>query len=111
MAEPTLAQVFGANATQSSTTITISKTDLASVGLTASSSNTAESLLTAILLQAQSYLTQTNYDANTDQSVLIAAGYSSFTTRGTANTAYRNDQLTVTLSKIDSSSTIDPDNY
>jgi hypothetical protein len=111
MAEPTLAQVFGANATQNSTTITISKTDLAAVGLTASSSNTAESLLTAILLQGQSYLTQTNYDANTDQNVIIASGYSSFTTRGTGNTAYRNDQLTVTLSKLDSSSAIDPDDY
>lgn len=111
MAEPTLQQVFGTNATQTSTTITISKTDLAAVSLTASSSNTAESLLTAILLQAQSYLTQTNYDANIDQSIVLVTGYSSFTTRGTNNTSYRNDQITVTLSKVDSSSTIDPDNY
>ena len=42
MPEPTLTQVFGANATQSAANITIAKSDLATVGLTASANNTAE---------------------------------------------------------------------
>ncbi len=109
MAEPTLQQVFGASASQSGTTLTITKADL--TGLTASSVNTAEGLLAAILIKAQAYLTQANFDANIDQSIVIAGGYSSFTTRGTNNTAYRNDQLTVTLAKPDTSSTLDPDDY
>jgi hypothetical protein len=109
MAEPTLVQVFGDNATQTGTSLTITKADLA--GLTASSSNTAESLLAAILIKAKNYLTQSNFDANIDQSIVIAGGYSSFTTRGTNNTAYRNDQLTLTLAKPDTSSTLDPDDY
>ncbi len=50
MAEPTLQQVFGANVTQDANTITISKADLASVGLTASANNRGEQLFTAILL-------------------------------------------------------------
>ncbi|WGV23467.1 hypothetical protein [Halotia branconii] len=109
MAEPTLTQVFGANAIQDATTITITKSDLA--GLTASSNNTGESLLVAILLQAKSYLTTTNFDSNIDQSIVIDTGYTSFITRGTDNTGYRTDQLTISLSKIDTAATIDPDNY
>ena len=109
MAEPTLAQVFGASATQDSSTFTITKASLS--GLTASSSNSAESLLVAILLKAQSYLTQANFDANTDQSIYAATGFSSFTTRGTNNDPYRVDQITFNLAKADTASTLDPDDY
>ena len=69
MAEPTLTQVFGTNAAQTATTLTITKADL--TGLTASANNSAESLFVAILLKAKSYLTTTNYEANIDQSVVI----------------------------------------
>jgi hypothetical protein len=109
MAEPTLQDVFGSNATQTSTTITITKADL--TGLTASSSNTAESIFVAILLKAKANLTQTNFDSNIDQSIYIATGFSSFTNRGTDQTPYRTDQLTVTLAKIDEQSDFDPDDY
>ncbi|BAY21693.1 hypothetical protein NIES2100_14500 [Calothrix sp. NIES-2100] len=109
MAEPTLVQIFGASATQDSTTLTITKSSL--TGLTASGSNSAESLLVAILLKAQAYLTQTNFDANTDQSIYISSGFSSFTTRGTNNDPYRVDQLTINLAKPDTGSTLDPDDY
>ncbi|AFY48897.1 hypothetical protein Nos7524_3094 [Nostoc sp. PCC 7524] len=109
MAEPTLVQVFGENASQTSTTITITKADL--TGLTASANNTAESLLVAINLKAKEYLTQTNFDANIDQSIVVADGFSSLTTRGTNNTPYRTDQITVSFSKVDSNATIDPDDY
>ncbi|MCC5641105.1 hypothetical protein LC593_35850 [Nostoc sp. CHAB 5844] len=109
MAEPTLQEIFGSNASQTSTTITITKADL--TGLTASSSNSGESLLVAILLQAKVNLTQTNFDSNIDQSIYIATGFSSFTNRGTDQTQYRTDQLTVTLAKIDNQATFDPDDY
>ncbi|WYL93423.1 MAG: hypothetical protein HEQ35_05710 [Gloeotrichia echinulata IR180] len=109
MAEPTLQQVFGASASQTATTLTITKADL--LRLTASASNTAEQLLSGILLTAQSYLTQANFDANINQSIVISNGYSSMTTRGTDNAAYRSDQLTVSLSKVDTQSVIDPDDY
>lgn len=109
MPEPTLQQVFGTNATQTSTTITITKADL--TGLTPSGTNTAESLLAALLLKAKTTLNQTDFGTNTDQSIYISDGFSSFTTRGTNNDAYRVDQLTVNLAKPDTGSTLDPDEY
>ena len=107
MAEPTLQQIFGANATQDATTITISKADL--FGLTASASNTGESILVSINLTARNYLTEANYVSNIDQSIYIEDGLSSFTTR--EDTAYRQDQITFNLAKIDTSNAINPDDY
>ncbi len=107
MAELTLTQIFGANATQSSTDIVIRKSDL--TGLTASSNNSAESLLVAILLKVKSYLIQTNYDLNKDQSLYLIDGFSSLANRG--GVQHRLDQITVTMSKLDASSTIDPKDY
>ncbi|HYX19067.1 MAG TPA: hypothetical protein VE944_32895 [Nostoc sp.] len=109
MAEPTLVEVFGTGATQDATTITIQKSSL--LRLTPSATNTAESLLTGILLKAQAGLSQANFDANIDQSIYLTDGFPGFTTRGTNNTSYRVDQLTVNLAKIDTSSVIDPDDY
>ncbi|MEH2437372.1 MAG: hypothetical protein V7K25_24580 [Nostoc sp.] len=109
MAEPTLQQIFGANATQTSTTITITKADLPR--LTPSATNTAESLLTGILLKAEEPLSQANFDSNLDQSIYISDGFPSFTNRGANNDKYRVDQLTINLAKLDTSSAIDPDDY
>ncbi|MBN3957502.1 hypothetical protein [Nostoc sp. NMS8] len=116
MTEPTLVQILGAGttrlasgATTSTSGLFIPDSALTSAGLATPSAATAEGHLVALLLAAKSYLTQTNFDANTDQSILISDGFSSFTTRGTAN--YRQDQITVSLAKVDTSSTIDPDNY
>ena len=83
MAEPTLAAVFGANATQSATELIIRKSDLTTVGLTASAINTPESLLAAIIVLAQSALGETSYGSNLDQSITIIDGTDSLTTRGT----------------------------
>ncbi len=107
MPEPTLQQIFGSNATQDATTITLNKSDL---GITASSA-TGEAILAGVILKAEAYLTQANFDANTDQSIYISDGFSSFTTRGTNNTSYRVDQRTINLAKIDSGATLDPNNY
>jgi hypothetical protein len=109
MAEPTLVQVFGANATQNATTLTIDKADLPR--LTPSASNTAESLLTGILLRGQTQLTKTNFDGNLDQSIYVESGFPGFVFRGTNNDSYRVDSLTVSLTKPDTSAVIDPDDY
>ena len=109
MAELTLVEVFGAGATQDSSSITIQKAALPR--LTASASNSAESLLTGILLMAQTNLSQTNFDANVDQSIYVAPGYAGFTNRGINNDPYRVDQLVINLAKLDTGSTLDPDDY
>lgn len=64
MAEPTLTQVFGENATQTATTLTITKADL---DLTASGANTAESLLAAIIKKSLDHLTEENRAASPTQ--------------------------------------------
>ncbi|MFM6312633.1 MAG: hypothetical protein ACKPGB_31080, partial [Dolichospermum sp.] len=86
MPEPTLTEVFGAGATQTATTITISKEALTTVGLTATTTNSAESLLAAILLIAKNNLTETKYELNVDQSIVIGNGFRSTTVRGNNNT-------------------------
>lgn len=112
MAEPTLTDVFGAGATQDATTITIVKADLP--GLTASSSNTAEALLTGILKRAAVNLTDTNRDANIDQSVFVDLTQTpSFTTRINGNTTetYIRNTISVELDKAYGTVEIDPDDY
>lgn len=111
MSEPTLTQVFGANAVQDANTLTISKADLASVGLTANATNTAESLIVALLLKASSYLNETNQsNTNTDIQVTIAnSGFPQIVVRNNAN--YRQITYNVNLQTIDNGFVIDPDNY
>ncbi len=109
MAEPTLVEVFGTGATQDATTITIQKSSLPR--LTPSATNKAEALLIGIVLQAQSSLSQTNFDSNIDQSIYFSAGFPGFTNRGTDNTQYRVDQVTINLAKVDTGSIIDPGDY
>lgn len=111
MAEPTLTQVFGANATQSASTLTISKTDLATVGLTASSSNTAESLIVALILLAGTYLKTTNQTSiNTDIQVTIDdSGFPQLVSRNSVQ--WRQITYNVNMQTLDTGFTIDPDNY
>jgi hypothetical protein len=112
MAEPTLIQVFGANAVQDATTITITKADL--VGLTPSANNTAEALLTGILKTAAVNLTDANREANIDQSVFVDLSQTpSFTTRVNGNTTetYIRNTISVELDKAYGVNEIDPDDY
>lgn len=111
MAEPTLTEVFGANATQTATELILNKADFAAIGLTADANNTAESLYLAISFFAQTYLTEANFDSNINQNVYIEKGLSSFTNRGENNDAYRTDQLTINLAKLDINATLNPDDY
>lgn len=118
MAEPTIAQIFGTGATRLANGATTSSAGLfipdsvfTAAGLATPSSASAEGHLVALLLTIQTYLTQTNFNANIDQSVYVAAGFPSFTTRGTNNDSYRLDQLTFNLAKLDTAATIEPDDY
>lgn len=111
MAEPTLVEVFGANATQDATTLTITKADLTSTGLTPSANNTAESLLIAIVLKFKAALTDTARDTNVDQSVAVVEGFSpSITTRN--NAIYLRNTISVEVDKLlAGADVIDPDDY
>jgi hypothetical protein len=110
MAEPTLVQVFGTNASQTATELIISKTDLAAVGLTASSTNNPESLIVAILLQAKAYLNETSQETNPDIQVTIAENnFQTLVSRNNAN--YREATFAISLQTVDPTFTIDPDNY
>jgi len=109
MAEPTPQQVFGTGFTQTATTLTISKSDLVSVGLTPDANNRAEQLLVAILLKAKAYLTPTLQETDNDVQVTIDTSYPSIVYRNNQN--YRQNTYTVALQKIDTATAIDPDDY
>ncbi len=118
MAEPTFAQIFGTGATRLANGATtpsaglfIPDSALVTGTLDTPSSGTAEGHFAAIAINAQTYLTQTNFDANTDQSIYISNGFSSFTTRGTNNDSFRVDQLTINLAKADAGAALDAGNY
>lgn len=109
MADPTLQQVFGTNAAQTATTITISKADLATVGLTAKAVNGGEQLFVALLRKAQVYLSTTNQTTDPDIQVTIDDGFVSIVPRNNKN--YRQFTYNVNLQKVDPSTAIDPDDY
>lgn len=96
MAEPTFVQIFGtgvsrvaSGATTPSTGLFVPDSALVAAGLATPSIATAEGHLVALLLAAKATLTQANFDTNTDQSIILSDGFSSFTTRGTDS--YRQD--------------------
>jgi hypothetical protein len=107
--KPTVTQVFGSNATQTSNALTISKTDLAATGLTASSDNTSEELVVALLKLWQSTLTAASQEANPEQQVTIEDSFQQITTRN--NAQYRQFSKTVNLQIVDTTSMIDPDDF
>lgn len=112
MAEPLLTQIFGAGATQTATTLTIAKADLATVGLTASANNTAEGLFVALLLIAKASLTPATLETNFDQSVSIAEADFDFQTLKTRNsTTYRQSTYSINLQKLDTGSVTNPNDY
>ncbi len=116
MVEKTIAQVFGTGtvrlangAAAPSAGLFIPDSALVTAGLATPSTATAEGHLSAIILNAKTTLTQEAFNADTDQSIYISSGFSSFITRGTA--AYRVDQITLNLGKLDTGATLDPDDY
>lgn len=109
MAEPTLAQIFGANATQTDSELIVKKAALQTVGLTPSATNTAESLFVAILLTAKPNLTTANQESNPDQSIIIDDQFETLVNRN--NQSYRQKTISVALEKLDNSTGINPNDY
>lgn len=107
MAEPTVPQVFGPNATQTTTQLTITKEDLTAVGLTVADTVPADKLFGALFLLARNYYTQANQEANEDQSIRISDSFTNFTTVG--NNSYREFAYTVFVRVPDTQSLFDPD--
>lgn len=112
MPEPSLTDIFGANALQTGTSLTIDKEDLITVGLIPSATNTAESLLVAILLKAKMVLTAEDLEANPDQSVVIAPADFNFQTLVQRNNiTYRQATYSINLQKPDAGATVNPNDY
>lgn len=111
MAEPTLTEVFGANATQDANTLIISKADLAAVGLTPSATNRAEALLVALIKKWQLALNPTRQNENADIQITIEKGDFSSSIVFRNNASYRQDTYTINLQKVDTSAIVDPDDY
>lgn len=109
MPEPTLEQVFGAGTTQTATTVTILKSNLSAVGLTASATNKAESLFVALFLKAKQYLNSANQESNVDIQVTLEDSFPSIVFRNNRN--YRQFTYNVNLQKVEPTIVIDPDDY
>jgi hypothetical protein len=111
MPEPTLQQVFGASATQTATTITITKADFVSIGLTPSATNTSEALYVALLLFAANNLTEANRLTDlVARNVAIDYSGQDLVNQGGSNVFLR-DSYQVSLYKATTIAAIDPDNY
>jgi len=109
VAEPLFTALFGPGATQDANSVTISKTDLAAVGLTPAANNKPEAIFTAIIKQAETTLTTANYDLNPDQSITIENGFPDLPQRN--GVTYRRNTKTISFYKPDTQSEIDPDDY
>lgn len=106
MSEPTLQLLFGPNATQNNTSVTITKADL---GLTPSSTNTAESILAGIVGFAQQILTAANQATNADQSITITDSNDTMVTR--SSVPYRRKSKIVAFDKVDAGTAFNPNDY
>ncbi|GAX37883.1 hypothetical protein [Nodularia sp. NIES-3585] len=118
MAEPTVEQVFGAGATRLASGATtpgaglfIPDSALTAAGLDNPSTATAEGHLASILLTAKTALSQSNFDSNIDQSIVIEDGFANILQRGENLTEYRNDPLTVNLWKPSTGNSRNPNDY
>jgi hypothetical protein len=116
MAQPTLQEVLGANATQTPTAITLSKADYANNvtvdgvtygGLTANSSNNGEQILTAILISALQNLTIANRLADFDHSIEIVNQGQDIVAQNA--TSYRRYVMSVRFYKAEALAALDPD--
>lgn len=110
MADYSLTQLFGANATQSSTELIIKKADLVNVGLTPAANNSAESLVVALFLLWQSQLTDTNrlLDEANRQIAISDAGVDIY--QG-ATDQYLRRTLALSLYNQFTVPVLDPDNF
>ncbi|WP_353931432.1 hypothetical protein WJM97_02210 [Okeanomitos corallinicola TIOX110] len=109
MAEKSLQDVLGSNASQTSTQIFLDKTD---IGLSPSESHSADQIISAIAITAKPILNQAQFDAEYEQKVYISEGFKSFTSKndGTNDIEHRVDQIVINLAKEDDTS-LNPEDY
>lgn len=111
MAEPTLQEVFGDMSVQGSMSLSIEKSDLASVGLTPSSDNKAESLFVAILLKVRQSLNDANRSLDIqNRNVTVEFSGQDLVDQGAGNVFLR-DTFQVSLYRPTTIQSVDPDNY
>lgn len=109
MAESTLVQVYGANATQDLATVTQSKTDLATVGLVPSATNAAETIFVSQLLLAKTRFNETNRDADPSISITISDPSESIQTL--SGVRYKVRSFTIELYKQEDLASTNPMDY
>lgn len=112
MAQETLAQVFGANATQNANTLTITKADLASTGYTPTANDPPARILLALLINAMNNALNTTYQSTNPEIVVTISQNSYPTIINRNNNNYVQNSLTVGLEDLYSSSgAINPQDY
>lgn len=120
MSNLTLQQIFGDNAVQDADSITIAKADLAqNTGFTAADQNDGESVLAALLFQAEALGLDTDHrdgseelDANITQQIAIGGVTTNLVTRADAdgNTSlFQRDSYTIDLDIP--AQVVSPNNY
>ncbi|MEM9927178.1 MAG: hypothetical protein AAF915_26115 [Cyanobacteria bacterium P01_D01_bin.50] len=107
MAEPTLKEIFGDSASQTVETVTISKADLAVVGLTAASNNTGEAILAAVIAKAQLVLTLERQELHPEQSIAFSEDSQNLVIRN--DQRYRQFTKVINFEKVDDETDFDPD--
>jgi hypothetical protein len=116
MAQPTLVEVFGPNATQTLTDIVLKKADYANNvtvdgvtygGLTALANNNGEQLLMAIIISALKELTIANRLADFDHSIEIVNQGQDIVAQNA--TTYRRFVLSMRIYKQEDLAPLDPD--
>jgi hypothetical protein len=109
MAEPTLDQLFGTGTTQTATTLTIPKSGLVALGLTPTATNSAESLLAAILKLCQTSLSPANAASNINQSLTVSNSPDSLVTVGQTSSYRKN--IIISFGAVTNVAGITPDAY
>jgi hypothetical protein len=111
MSEPTVVEVYGTNASQTTTALIVAKADMEAKGLTISANNTAESMLVYIVLSAAQNLTETNRLTDLpNRNVAIAYTGQDLIDQGGGNVFLR-DTYQISLYRPTTIAAIDPDNY
>jgi hypothetical protein len=109
MAEPTLAEVFGANATQDATDLVIKKSDLPATNFTPSSTNRAEQLLVAMIQKIATKLNETNQTSDPDIQITVEPSFNTVTTVN--GIPYKVFTYTISLRKPDTDTVIKPNDF
>lgn len=111
MAEPTLEEVFGTGATQTATALSVLKSAMTARGLTASASNTGESMFVFMILQAAINLTESNRLTDlVNRNVSVAYSGQDLIDQG-GTSIFLRDTYQVSLYRATTVQAIDPDNY